>query len=210
MSTMAAGQDPRDTHDGSTSRLSLICQGASPATRAAAFPDDGPLEEKTLAALRGMPAVGRHRARAWVSPMQAARQTAEALALAIDEDRDLRAPDYGRWAGRTLAAVVEDEPAMLAQWLADPQFSGHGGESLDLLLERARKWLGRRGRSSRRTIAVTNAAVVRAMVVEVLGAPVQAFWRIDIAPLTVTELRHDGRRWTLRCCGRPLEGAPVD
>jgi len=32
----------------------------------------------------------------------------------------------------------------------------------------------------------------------VLGAGAPAFWRIDVEPLSLTELSSDGRRWNLR------------
>jgi broad specificity phosphatase PhoE len=44
---------------------------------------------------------------------------------------------------------------------------------------------------------VTHAGVVKAAVVHALGAPVMSFWRLDVAPLGITELHaHDGR-WTV-------------
>ena len=45
--------------------------------------------------------------------------------------------------------------------------------------------------------------MVKAAVVHALGAPPEAFWRVDAAPLRVTELHaHDGR-WTLTRCNAP-------
>jgi broad specificity phosphatase PhoE len=58
-------------------------------------------------------------------------------------------------------------------------------------------------------VAVTHAAVIRAVILVVLGADQEAFWRLDIGPLTATELRHDGRRWVLRSSGCALRaGGP--
>ncbi len=48
------------------------------------------------------------------------------------------------------------------------------------------------------TVAVTHAAVIRAAIVHILGAPLQAFWKIDVEPLSATELTSDGKRWALR------------
>ena len=54
-----------------------------------------------------------------------------------------------------------------------------------------------------RTVAVVEPEVVRALVVRVLGAPESAFWRVDVPPLTATELSGRAGRWNLRA-GRPL------
>ncbi|WP_425315607.1 hypothetical protein [Streptomyces griseoruber] len=54
-----------------------------------------------------------------------------------------------------------------------------------------------------RTVAVVEPDVVRAVVVRVLGAPVAAFWRADVAPLTATEISGRSGRWNLRM-GHPL------
>ncbi|MDZ7904798.1 MAG: histidine phosphatase family protein [Cypionkella sp.] len=59
-----------------------------------------------------------------------------------------------------------------------------------------------------RIVAVTHASVIRAIVLHILQAPAEAFWSLDIAPATMTDLRHDGRRWTVRSLGVNL--GPVD
>ncbi len=57
-------------------------------------------------------------------------------------------------------------------------------------------------------LAVAEPAVVRAAIVHALGLPPALFWRLDVPPLTLTELTGRSGRWNLRC-GRPLttEGA---
>lgn len=182
------------------SRLMLICQGATTATRRSAFPADEPLEERALSAAGAVRLAWRAE-RGWVSPMRAARQTAGIVSPDCKEDPGLRDLDYGEWTGRIITEIAQEQPDRLAQWLGDPEFDGHGGESIAGLLRRAGAWLDGRAPERGRTVAVTHSAVIRAMVVHVLGAPPQAFWRVDIAPLTLSVISHDGRRWTLRSCG---------
>lgn len=186
-----------------TSRLLLICQGATPASRRSAFPADEPLEERAISTA-GTLRPGWRAERGWVSPMKAARQTAELLSLTCAEDRRLRDLDYGEWAGRTIAEIADGQQERLSQWLSDPHFDGHGGESVAALLERAGSWLDMQASEPGRTVAVTHAALVKAIIVHVMSAPPQAFWRVDITPLSVTDIRHDGRRWALRSCGAAL------
>ncbi|MEW2068596.1 hypothetical protein AB0917_16460, partial [Streptomyces sp. NPDC007346] len=52
-------------------------------------------------------------------------------------------------------------------------------------------------------LAVVEPAVVRAAVVHGLSLPLEAFWRLDVAPLVLTELSGRSGRWNVRL-GRPL------
>lgn len=54
------------------------------------------------------------------------------------------------------------------------------------------------------TIGVTHPAVIRAAIVYALRLPSQNFWRFDIAPLTLTDLRFSRDQWTLRSVGCAL------
>jgi broad specificity phosphatase PhoE len=178
-------------------RLTLICHGATAATRAAAFPQDEPLEDGVLSRVAVLGQGLRRTDRAWASPALRARQTAAALALDAAVNRSLRDCDYGRWAGRKFTDVQTEEPASVAAWLSDAQAAPHGGESLSDLFRRVSAWMDECIREEGHTIAVTHAAVIRAAILHVLDAPARSFWRIDIEPLSVTKLRGDGVRWTL-------------
>jgi broad specificity phosphatase PhoE len=192
-----------------TLQLGLIAQGATSATLAAAFPGDEPLRDSPPARGDLPPHLRRWRgADLRLSPRLAARQTADALGLGgAVADADLADLDCGRWSGRALADVATAEPAALAAWLADPAFAGHGGESRAALAARAAGWLNALLPGKGRVLAVTHAAVIRSLVLHVLQSPAAAFWRLDVAPLTLSELRHDGRRWALRGLGVPLGAA---
>lgn len=81
--------------------------------------------------------------------------------------------------------------------MTDPAARPHGGESLSALLARVGGWLDAQAALDGRAIAVTHAGVVKAALVYALDAPPAAFWRVDVAPLALTELHaHDGR-WTV-------------
>jgi broad specificity phosphatase PhoE len=56
------------------------------------------------------------------------------------------------------------------------------------------------------TIAVTHPAVIRSTLVHTLQSPPSSFWRIDIAPLSLTDLRWNCRVWTVRSSGCALLG----
>jgi broad specificity phosphatase PhoE len=188
-------------------RLTLICHGATAATRSGAFPADEPLEERALARAAALRPAIRRADRVWTSPALRARQTAAALGLdTAAEEPALCDVDHGRWAGRRLEEVQAEEPENVIAWLADPDAAPHGGEALAALLRRAASWLDVRAGDGGHGIAVTHAAVIRAAILHALAAPASSFWRIDIAPLSLTELSHDGRRWAWRASSLPLAG----
>ncbi|MDZ7904797.1 MAG: histidine phosphatase family protein [Cypionkella sp.] len=113
-----------------TLQLCLIAHAATKATRTAAFPADDPLPGAADTTGPVPQALRRWSGAAVrISPMLAARQTAARFGLTGVDDPGLADMRYGRWAGRRLAEVAEAEPSLLAAWMADPAFTGHGGES---------------------------------------------------------------------------------
>jgi broad specificity phosphatase PhoE len=180
-----------------TTRLILLCHAATAATRAARFPADEALDaaaaNAAAACAGGLPRL----ARALAGQSLRTRQTAIALSLVAESTAELDDCDFGRWRGRTLAEIAVKEPDAFAAWLSDPDGAPHGGESIALLIRRVGAWLDTLTQE-KSIIAVTHPAVVRAAAVHVLGVPAQNFWRIDAGPLTMIDLRHDGRRWALR------------
>jgi broad specificity phosphatase PhoE len=181
-----------------TARLTLVCHAATAATRAAAFPADEPVAARSLAQAAALARRIGPTDRAWSSPALCARQTAAALGLDAVAHAALRDCDYGRWSGRRLANVHVEDPHAIAAWRADPAAAPHGGESLAAVLERVGVWLDDCVTGSGKSVAVTHASVIRAAIVHVLDAPAHAFWRIDVAPLSMLDLGSDGTRWNLR------------
>ncbi|MGA0541857.1 histidine phosphatase family protein [Neotabrizicola sp. VNH66] len=179
--------------------LTLVAHGPTAATRQAAFPGDDPL----LPGSGPGPLPWRGR-RVLASPARACQETAAALSLLAERDPALAEMDHGRWSGKPLAEVAAAEPEALARWIADPDYQGHGGESRAALALRVADWLERIAAGGSHVLALTHASVIRALVLRVLDAPAAAFWALDVGPATLTELRHDGRRWALRALACPL------
>jgi broad specificity phosphatase PhoE len=176
-------------------RLLLVRHAATNATRAFAFPRDEPLDARGVAEAAGLRRRLPARCSAMCSPALRCVQTAVAAGLESPEVvPQLAECDFGSWAGRTLACVDELEAAA---WMTDPSACPHGGESLSAFAARVGVWLDEQASCAGRTVAVTHAGVVKAAVVHALGAPLAAFWRVDVRPLAITELHaHDGR-WTV-------------
>lgn len=177
-------------------RLLLVRHASTDAVRAAAFGADEPLDASGAAAAARLrlPRAGE----VLVSPARRASETAARAGLDVTAvEPALAECDFGRWAGLTLREVAEREPGAVEAWMTDPAAAPHGGESLLAVLARVGGWLEAQAARSGTAAAITHAGVVKAAVVTALDAPPAAFWRIDVAPLSITELHaHDGR-WTV-------------
>ncbi len=183
--------------------LLLIRNASTAANRAAAFPRDEPLDDRGQRAAVDLSASLPARFEALCSPALRCRQTAAAADLSTRVDAALAACDFGRWAGRSLADVHAGDPDAVAAWMTDPDARGHGGESLRAFVKRIADWLDQQAGLEGRTVAITHGGVIKAAVVHALGAPIEAFWQVDVAPLSITELRTRGARWTLRRTNHP-------
>ena len=177
--------------------LVLVRHAPTSATRASAFPADEALDERGRAQAAGLAAALPRHGAAITSPARRCRETAEAAGLAATVDEAIAACDFGSWSGRTLADVNAGDPEAVRSWMLDPGAAPHGGESLALFATRIARWLDAQAEADGRLVAITHGEVVKAAVVHALGAPLLAFWRIDVAPLAFTELHAHGDRWTV-------------
>ncbi|MCQ8241305.1 histidine phosphatase family protein [Rhizosaccharibacter radicis] len=192
-------------------RLLMLVQAATPELRRGVFPRPGDEAEGrslVLAAHRVWPKVSA----VLVAPTRAAEQTVSAVAATLQPERPPRPcaaladAAAGEWAGRSLDAVADAEPASLERWLGDPRASPPGGDSAADVLDRVGRWLRVLAQQETGTVlAVAPAAAVRAAIVTALESPVAAMHGIEVAPLTL--LRLDWReRWRLVSL-QPASGA---
>lgn len=195
-----------------TTRVTLISPARSEASEEFRFDDGSPVSDAGLrdarrvrgAAAELLSAAGRLS----VSPSPRCVRTAEELGLAGASglvDERLSGCATGRWRGRTLDEVSAAEPEAVGLWLSDPGSAPHGGEPVAALCARTREWLAGLAEVPGRVLAVVEPDIVRAAVVSALDAPPHGLWRVDVAPLTATELSGRSGRWNLRA-GTALTG----
>jgi broad specificity phosphatase PhoE len=130
------------------------------------------------------------------SPLERARKTAEEIAhpqdVPVAFDEDLTEIDFGSWMGKPFSEL-HDSP----HWRRYNQLrsitSPPGGESL--LDVQARAWrsleriLGHKHDSGEPVAAViTHGDVIRALLLLLLGLPVDHIHRLEISPASVTEI----------------------
>ncbi|MGU3435695.1 histidine phosphatase family protein [Actinomycetes bacterium M1A6_2h] len=185
-----------------TVKLAFVSHAATEATRSVRFPADEPLNVTGLRDVEKVDGRALVRGGAVLSaPERRTVDTAQHLGLSdVHVEDALRDVDYGWWTGKAMTDLGDDE---LHAWLTDPRASPHGGESVSDVVTRVAGWLRTLDEGSR-TLTVTHPAVVRAAVVVALGAPLQAFWRIDVMPLSLTSMHRRGNHWTLRCASSRL------
>jgi broad specificity phosphatase PhoE len=128
------------------------------------------------------------------SPALRCRQTADAAGLQPVLEPLLAECDFGSWGGRSMADVSADAAE---RWMADPESSPHGGESLSAFAARVSGWLDEQATAAVRLVAITHAGVIRAAIVHALAAPPRAFWALEASPLRITELVAFDGRWTV-------------
>jgi broad specificity phosphatase PhoE len=189
-------------------RLLLVRHAATAVTRAAGFPADEPLDERGRAEAAALAGALPARA-AWLSsPALRCRETAAAAGVPAPRVVEALAEcDFGAWGGRTLAEVHAADPDVASAWMTDPDAAPHGGESLAAFAARVARWLDGEAARDGHAVAFTHGGVVKAALVHALGAPLAAFWQVDVAPLSVTELHaHDGR-WTVTRMNAPADRA---
>ncbi len=184
-------------------RITLISHAATAALRRASFPLDEPLVEGEVERIEHLGWVVPRARNIWCGPEQRVQQTARALGLEASVSVDLGDVNYGTWKGKEIDDIHVGDPEALAAWLINVNAAPHGGESLAELIARVRQWM--EGQTSAgHTIAVTHPAWIRAAILCVIQGPSESFWRIEISPLSITDLRFNGRSWTIRSMGCPL------
>jgi alpha-ribazole phosphatase len=126
--------------------------------------------EELEAVVARVPAVDR----IVTSPLRRCRLLAEAvgarLGAPVAVDADWREMDFGRWQGQRWAEIPR---AQLDAWATDFMHARpHGGESVAMLVARARAAVGRCG-PEQRWLAVTHSGVIRAAL---FATGVEAAW----------------------------------
>lgn len=186
----------------------MVRHAPTSSSRARVFPGDEPLDAEAWMAATRLAQMLPWACDAFCSPALRCRETASAAQLDPGLEPALLECDFGSWSGQTLADVSEADPDAARRWMTDPDARPHGGESLTAFSLRVARWLDEQASLDGVAVAITHAGVIKAAIVHVLAAPTAAFWRIDVSPLTVTELHGGHGIWTLArvCCAAPASG----
>lgn len=132
----------------------------------------------------------------WTSPLERARETAEAIArrvgVGVEVAQELTEIDFGEWTGRSFEELNGD-PEWHAWNALRSLHRPPGGESMLEVQARILILLQRLQAVQRaeRVCLVTHGDLIKAALAHLLGIPIDLFQRIEIAPASVSivELR---------------------
>lgn len=178
-------------------RLTLICHARTVAQKLARFALDESVEMDWQVARGSRAGDFKRSAQLLSAPEARARQTAELFGAQMLIVPALADCAMGRWHGLPIDDLQKHEPEALHAWLTDSTSAPHGGESVAQLCERVADWLETLRSTPGHFVAITHPFVIRAAIMHVMQCPPGVFNGIDVEPLSVTELRFNGR-WRLR------------
>ncbi|MBU3067602.1 bifunctional RNase H/acid phosphatase [Nocardia sp. NEAU-G5] len=134
------------------------------------------------------------------SPLGRARETADAVAQALDApvrvlDR-LIETDFGEWEGLTFTEAAQRDPELHARWLADPSVPAPGGESFGAVRERIEAvradLIGLY--PGRNVVVVSHVTPIKTLLQLALAVGPSLLYRLhlDLASLSIAEFYPDG------------------
>jgi len=130
------------------------------------------------------------------SPVRRTRETAEILGelfrLEIDEEPGIAEMEFGTWDGMSFTQVHEKWPDEISTWLGDLESAPHGGESFRTVEKRVLEGRDRLVSSyaGQTVVCVSHVTPIKTLVADALGAPLEAVYRMELAPASVTVISY--------------------
>ena len=130
------------------------------------------------------------------SPVRRTRETAEILAaffdLEIEEEPGIAEMEFGTWDGMSFTEVHEKFPDEMSAWLGDLESAPHGGESFRAVEKRVLEGRDRivASYAGQTVVAVSHVTPIKTLVADALGAPLEAVYRMELAPASVTVISY--------------------
>ena len=149
------------------------------------------------------------------SPLRRTRETADIIAARLDHsvtvEDGLAEAAFGTWDGLTFTEVQQKFPDDLDAWLGAVDVAPGGGDSFDDMDRRVRRVRDRliTAYPGKAVLAVTHVTPIKLMVRMALDAPLQAVYRMELAPASVTVISWfaDGQASLRMFNARPMETA---
>ena len=127
------------------------------------------------------------------SPVRRTHESAEILGARLGRtgtEDGLAEMEFGAWDGLTFAEIQERYPDELDAWLGSLDQAPGGGESFRVVEKRVLASLERllSEYAGRTVLAVSHVTPIKVLVAHALGAPLEAVFRMELAPASVTVL----------------------
>lgn len=130
------------------------------------------------------------------SPVRRTVESAEILGERLGHtpliEDGLAEMEFGDWDGLTFAEIQEKYPDEMAGWLGDLEVAPPGGESFREVEARV---LAGRDRilaewAEQSVVVVSHVTPIKTLVAEALGAPLEALYRMELSPASVTVISY--------------------
>ena len=125
--------------------------------------------------------------RVWAS----AEIIGEAIGLPPNAVQDLNEWNVGSWDGHKYVDIKATDPELYKAWSLDPiKNRPPGGESIEDVVQRVETRLEQllKEHSGKKIAMVSHAGIIRALIVQALGMPVNNFWRVNIPTGSITKI----------------------
>jgi broad specificity phosphatase PhoE len=142
------------------------------------------------------------------SPSLRVRSTAEIIGKAIGMEvniaREFGEFQVGEWEGKSYLEIKKAEPEIYAAWSKDPIRNAlPGGESIEQLCARVTAALQAllKEHAGKRIAMVSHAELIRAILLDALGLPLDNYYRISVPTASVSKVDFSDNFATLQYCG---------
>jgi len=128
------------------------------------------------------------------SPVRRTHESAEIIGARLEKpvltDDGLAEMEFGTWDGLTFAEIQERHPDELDRWLGSLDEAPGGGESFRVVEKRVLGSLERllSEYAGQTVLAVSHVTPIKVLVAHALTAPLEAVYRMEMAPASVTVL----------------------
>jgi ribonuclease H / adenosylcobalamin/alpha-ribazole phosphatase len=128
------------------------------------------------------------------SPVRRTHESAEIVGARLEKpvlvDDGLAEMEFGTWDGLTFAEIQERHPDELDRWLGSLDEAPGGGESFRVVEKRVLGSLERllSEYTGQTVLAVSHVTPIKVLVAHALSAPLEAVYRMELAPASVTVL----------------------
>ncbi|WP_395694985.1 bifunctional RNase H/acid phosphatase [Nocardioides sp.] len=149
------------------------------------------------------------------SPVRRTLESAEILAARLGhdvvEEPGFAEMEFGTWDGKTFAEVGEQHPDELEAWLGSLDVAPGGGESFRAVEARVLAGLDRllAAHAGRTVVVVSHVTPIKTLVAHAVGAPLDAVFRMELSPASVTVLSWYGDRASMRLYNALPPGSDV-
>jgi broad specificity phosphatase PhoE/ribonuclease HI len=132
--------------------------------------------------------------------LESAEILAESLGRTVEVEPGFAEMEFGVWDGMTFAEVGEKYPDELKAWLGSLDVAPEGGESFRVVQRRVLDGLARlqEAHAGKTVVVVSHVTPIKTLVAHAVDAPLEAVYRMELTPASVTVLSYFDDRASMR------------